>query len=350
MSFPKIIIISAVFIFGLVGALGLWKKISSSKKVEVAQGNKTESKPQVTPAQEAKVEKRPHVIVSPEQAQKNEQEKQEKRQLGPNVPIMIKDDFPNIDRIFQLFTNGPMKLPIVETVTYSTNVSWLKGRPAWIADYANHYNTSRHFIARSLNGKPDYFTQKVSAGSRFNVFRKDKNINFYLLVDISRCKMGFYYVDLETNERVLLKTYCVGLGRIDEQATSGIATPLGKFSLGNKIGIYKPGIMGYFQDQKMEMIQIFGTRWLPFDQEMEGATAPSRGYGINGAPWTEQKSGELVERRDLVGKYESDGCIRLFQEDIEELFSIVITKPTYVVIVKDYKEAKLPGLEVASPR
>ncbi len=75
--------------------------------------------------------------------------------------VSPKDDFPNIDRIFQLFTTGPTKLPIVETVHYSSSVPWLKGRPAWIADYASHYNTSRHFIARSLNGKPDYFSQKV---------------------------------------------------------------------------------------------------------------------------------------------------------------------------------------------
>ena len=98
---------------------------------------------------------------------------------------------------------------------------WLKGRPAWIADYAAYYNTSRHFIARSLNGKPDYFSQKVSQGSSFNVFRKDKNIQFFLLVDVSRCKMGFYYIDLDTNESILLKTYRVGLGRLDTSKASG---------------------------------------------------------------------------------------------------------------------------------
>ena len=125
----------------------------------------------------------------------------------PRPVLSAKEDFPNIDRVFQLFSTSGSKLPIVETVRYSSSVPWLKGRPAWIADYAAHYNTSRHFIARSLNGAPDYFSQKVREGSTFNVFRKDKNIQFYLLIDVSRCKMGFYYVDLDTNERVLLKTY-----------------------------------------------------------------------------------------------------------------------------------------------
>lgn len=347
MSFPKVIFIGALVIFLSIGGVGLWKKISHSSKSVVVSEEVVEKpvapapKKGVAEEVKAKVE-RPHVVIAPTPVQE--------APSSPTAPLTIKDEFPNIDRIFQLFTSGPTKLPIVETITYSTTVPWLKGRPAWIADYASHYNTSRHFIARSLNGKPDYFTQKVSSGSKFNVFRKDKNIQFYLLVDISRCKMGFYYLDVDTNERLLLKTYSVGLGALSEQSPSGILTPLGKFSLGSKVGIYKQGTMGYFQDQKVEMIQVFGTRWIPFDQELEGTTISSRGYGINGVPWALQKSGEYQECRELIGKYDSDGCIRLLQEDIEEIFSIVITKPAYVVIVKDFKEAKLPGNEVAAPR
>jgi lipoprotein-anchoring transpeptidase ErfK/SrfK len=253
--------------------------------------------------------------------------------------IAVEDDFPAMDRIHQLFTTGPSKLPIVETVTYSSNVPWLKGRPAWIADYAAHYQTSRHFIARSLNGKPDYFTQKVSTGNRFNVFRLDKNIQFYLLIDVSLCKMGFYYVDLGTQERVLLKTYRVGLGRSDPTLSSQTLTPLGKFTLGDKVAIYKPGIMGLFRGQRTEMVRVFGTRWLPFAHFEEA------GYGIHGAPWKEE-NGTFVEN---IGTYDSDGCIRLSAQDIEELFAIVITKPTFVEIVKDFHEAKLPGKEVAVP-
>lgn len=264
--------------------------------------------------------------------------------------VASKDDFPNIDRCFQLFTTGPSKLPIVETVSYSSTVPWLKGKPAWVADYATYYATSRHFIARSLNGKCDYFSQKVSSGSRFNVFRKDKNIQFHLLIDASRCKMGFYYVDLGTNERVLLKTYRVGLGRIDSGAPSGTLTPLGSFTLGNKIAIYGPGTEGLFQDKKIEMIRVFGTRWIPFQDGVDGSSVSGKGYGLHGAPWVpDPKTGALVEKRDCIGVYDSDGCVRLCSEDIEELFSIVVTKPTFVHIVDDFHKAKLPGIEVATP-
>ncbi len=99
------------------------------------------------------------------------------------------------DRIRRFFSKGFDKFPIVETITYTSRVPWLKGRPAWIADYASYFETSRHFIARSLNGKLDYETQKVSPGDKFNVLKKDKNVEFYLLVDLATCTMDFYYLD-----------------------------------------------------------------------------------------------------------------------------------------------------------
>ncbi len=245
---------------------------------------------------------------------------------------------PEADRIASLFATDSSKLPVVETISYTSRVPWTQGRPAWIADYASHYETSRHFIARSLNKKNDYFTQKVSPGDRFNVFKKDKNIQFYLLADLSRCRLWFYYLD--QNERVLLKTYAIGVGRLDSKKSSGCLTPIGKYSLGERIAIYKPGTMGFFHETQVEMVRVFGTRWIPFDQELEGCSESSKGLGLHGAPWTE--SGE---ERLKVGKYDSDGCIRLLSEDMEEIFSIIITKPTVIEIVKDFYNAAMPGAE-----
>ena len=64
------------------------------------------------------------------------------------------------DRIHEFFTTGINKLPIVETITYTPRVQWLEGRAAWVSDYASYYGTSRHFIARSLNGKSRLFHPK----------------------------------------------------------------------------------------------------------------------------------------------------------------------------------------------
>lgn len=234
-----------------------------------------------------------------------------------------------VDLVPYLFTTTDDKLPIVETVAYTSRVSWLKGRPAWISDYASYFATSRHFIARSLNRKPDYFTQTVAQGNRFNVFKKDLDLKFHLVVDVNLYKMFFYYVT--DSERVLLKVYDVGLGRETTHSSSGMLTPLGRYTLGDKVAIYKPGVQGFFQDQQVEMIQIFGTRWIPFDRD---------GYGIHGAPWTVADDGQTYEEdKATIGISNSDGCVRLKQEDMEELFAIVITKPTTVDIVLDYKEA-----------
>jgi len=269
----------------------------------------------------------------------------ERKNVQPTKLIINQDDGEQADRIYQLFSLGPNKLPIVETIAYSSRVPWLKGRPAWIADYAAHYKTSRHFIARGLNGKLDYATQKVAPGDRFNVLRNDLNYNFYLLVDLSRCKMWFYYIDLDSNERVLLKTYKVGVGRFDDYSESGTLTPLGRYTFGEKIAIYKPGVMGFFQGGQTEMIQVFGTRWIPFEPVEDNDNRAYRGYGIHGAPWIYESSEELREDRDCVGKYDSDGCIRLAREDIEELFSITITRPTVMEIVRDKALVELPGVE-----
>ncbi len=184
---------------------------------------------------------------------------------------------PHADRIEEFFNLDNQKFPIVETITYRSRVPWLKGRPAWLSDYAGYYGTSRHFIARSLNKKPDYFKQDVVEGDRFNVFKKDKNISFYLLVDLSRARLWFYYIDPDKNQRVLVKDYAVGLGRADTGRASGSLTPLGKYALGNKIAIYKPKMTGFYNGQKVEMMRVFGTRWIPFSKEARDAALRLKG-------------------------------------------------------------------------
>ncbi|MDN3507822.1 MAG: L,D-transpeptidase, partial [Simkaniaceae bacterium] len=246
------------------------------------------------------------------------------------TPI-VADLSADVDQIDRLFTTGPNKLPIVETVKYKSRVDWIQGRPAWIADYASHYKTSRHFIARSLNKKRDYFTQKVSSSDTFNVLRTDKDIRFHFVVDMTQCKMWFYYLDEETGDCELLKTYRVGLGAPDANAPSGTLTPLGKFTLEDKIAIYKPGIEGYVGNEKVEMVQIVGTRWIPFGY----------GFGIHAVPHLpDSETGEYREQTDSIGKYASNGCVRLQTDDMEEIFSIVITRPTTIEIVKEYQSSE----------
>lgn len=313
MSFSKLLIIIAILLFVGIGIAAFVKKRANDK-----------------------------VITKPKVSQKINLEEPKPVEIK-QAPLLIssKSTLPEVDRIQELF-EVPARFPLVETITYKSRVSWLPGKSAWIGDYASHFGTSKHFIARSLNRRADYLTQKVADGDTFNVLKRDKDIKFHLLIDLSCCKMLFFIEDGESHEKTLLKTYNVGLGRIDQKTTSGCLTPLGKYTLGSKVAIYKPGSMGIFHGETQEMIRIFGTRWIPFDKEIEGTTAPAKGFGIHGSPWAPGKEGSLEEVCSSISKYDSDGCIRLATKDMEELYAIIITKPCLVEIVKDIKTSSLP--------
>ena len=334
MTLPKFIVYLSLFLFGLIGVIALFKG---------RQTPETPSSPVETPLE---IELDREVEFMPIIPEKPPQETAlpaatiaSSIEINPSKVKKSTLNLPDDDIIEQLFnTQGP-KLPIVETITYTSSVPWLKGRPAWITDYASHYGTSRHFIARSLRGKPDYFSQDVFKGDKFNVLRKDKNFEFYLLVDTSRCRMWFYYIDLDQKKKTLLKTYKVGLGRLDSSKQFGLLTPWGKYTLGSRIIIYKPKMMGVYQGKKTEMITVFGTHWIPFDKEIGPCTLPAKGFGIHGTPWQPGTNGILVDNPSSIGKYEGDGCIRLASPDIEEIYAIVITKPTTIEIVGDFHES-----------
>lgn len=339
MPLSKIFAIGSFIILGLLALFVLFKPFDKrgATNAELVQEIKIDQKTSLPGLKTEEAAKIDAVVINKHGEVKHRQ----------TVPDLKKELLPEANRIEKLFATEGERLPFVETLTYSSRVPWLKDRAAWIADYASYYQTTRHFIARSLNKKIDYFTQEISLGDKFNVLSKDVNVNFYVLIDISRSKLWFYFYNPEKNERILLKTYRVGLGRKDSASSSGSLTPLGKFTLGSKVAIYKPGSFGYFQDKKTEMIRIFGTRWIPFEKRIDDDCLV-KGYGIHGAPWKMDEFGNLVEERSKVGMYDSDGCIRLYAEDIEELFSIIISRPTIVEIVKDFHDAQLPGQEIES--
>lgn len=351
MSLPKVLMF---VVFLLVITIGVGTFLKSGKtndsenqtEVEITQIVPTPSPLEVELSEEEPKEAIPDIIQpEPIEAVVVEESPKEIKEVIPLASV------PTADRVNEFFNKTPPKFPIVETITYQSRVEWQKGRPAWLSDYASHYQTSRHFIARSLNNKPDYFKQDIADGKRFNVLKLDKKINFYLLVDATRLKLWFYYLDLDTNERTLVKTYDVGIGRLANDKKSGMLTPLGKYSIGDKIAIYKPKMTGIHNGQKVELMRVFGTRWIPFDKEIRNTTAQAKGLGLHGAPWMENDKGDFVQNTSSIGKHDTDGCICLSTDDMEELFAIIITKPTTIELVKDFYDAELPGKELAlSPK
>jgi len=227
----------------------------------------------------------------------------------------------------------------METVTYTHQVPWMKGRSALMSDYARHYKTSTYFISRSINNGQKQGA-RLHQGDSFNVISPEKNIQFHLVVDLSRCYMHMYAYDADTSERYLLKTYKIAVGELDAEKNSGCATPIGNYKLSNRVGIYKPGLIANIKGRDVELVQVYGTRYLPFGNEYTAC-------GIQGSPHAvDLKTGKLVEVNAFIGQHATKGNIMMRTHDVEELFSIVTSRPTNVQIVKDFTESELPGCEV----
>lgn len=249
------------------------------------------------------------------------------------LPVIDQNQEEEVNEIWRLFSQDEERqFPFVKTLTYTRWVDWLADREAWVVDYAAHYRTSRHFIARGLHQERDYFNQAISDGDRFNIFDPTYSLSFLLRVNLARCKMWFYVIDLESDHRWLVKTYSVGVGRYQSNGSS--LTPAGSFMLGDRVAIYPPRYWEVVQGQVVEMISLFGSRWLPL---VDAETGHGCGYGLHGAPWSliDEEKGEYREERELLGTHSSEGCIRLSKEEIEDLYAIVISRPTRVEIVSE---------------
>ncbi|MFW5871150.1 MAG: L,D-transpeptidase family protein [Verrucomicrobiota bacterium] len=109
------------------------------------------------------------------------------------------------------------------------------------------------------------------------------------------------------------KRYEVGTGKFGR-------TPEGTFKITNKI----PNPPWYRPDGKVipfgDDDNILGTRWMSL--KATGDTSDARGYGIHGT-WEPES----------IGKAESAGCVRMRNDEVEELF-VLVPRGTPVVIKK----------------
>ncbi len=160
---------------------------------------------------------------------------------------------------------------------------------------ANKFDTSYAFIMR-INKKPRTI---IRVGERLKIL----NGKLSLLVDKSD-----YTLTILLNGH-FIKQYPVGIGKSDK-------TPVGVFIVDNKLinpTWYSPdGVYEYGNPKN-----VLGTRWIGFEDK-EGLY----GYGIHG-----------TADPDSIGKDMSNGCIRLRNEDVEELFDFV--KPKTRVVMQE---------------
>ena len=156
---------------------------------------------------------------------------------------------------------------------------------------AREYKTTPELIMKSNNISDSL----IIPGRKIKIW----NVPFSILVDKSQNIML-----LKSDEEVI-KTYIVSTGKDN-------CTPVGVFKIVNKLANptwFKAGAVVSSGSPE----NVLGTRWMGFDLA---------GYGIHGT----------TEPKDL-GKQVTQGCVRLSNSDVEELYNIIPTG-TEVTIVE----------------
>jgi len=158
---------------------------------------------------------------------------------------------------------------------------------------AKKYNTTVELIKRCNDLSKD----TIIPGMELKVVNSD----FSILVVKSQ-----YMLFLKIDDKVL-KTYKVSVGRGENNST-----PLGEFRIVNKL--VKPV---WFRSGEAippeDSDNILGARWLGLSE---------KGYGIHG-----------TTEPETIGESITQGCIRMYNPDVEELYSVV-PLDTKVVIIK----------------
>jgi lipoprotein-anchoring transpeptidase ErfK/SrfK len=161
-------------------------------------------------------------------------------------------------------------------------------------------NTTQGILMRA-NGVEEKTSLRL--GQQLRYTPKD----FRIVIERSTCRLFLF------DKEGLFKRYIVGLGM------PGHETTLGAYKIGDKQKDpvwHKPGAGPIpAGDPSNEL----GTRWMPFVPVEDGLP---KDLGVHGtiAPET-------------IGKYSSHGCARMYREDIEELYDLVV-RSTPVAIVE----------------
>ena len=145
------------------------------------------------------------------------------------------------------------------------------------------FNTTVELIMKSNNLESDH----IRPGERLKI----STAKYSVVVDKSQNTLI-----LKSNERVI-KSYKVSTGKDN-------FTPVGTFTIVNKLidpVWYKEGAI--IPPDSPE--NILGSRWLGFAE-------PFRSYGIHGTIDPES-----------IGKHVTEGCVRMLNKDVEELFAIL---------------------------
>ena len=161
-----------------------------------------------------------------------------------------------------------------------------------LAKIAGRYSTTVELIKRANNLKSDV----IMPGMKL----KAQNKPFSIIVDNKQCVLTVLLGD------EVIKTYDVATGKNN-------STPIGLFKIKDKLVDpvwYNKGTAIPAESPE----NVLGTRWM-------GLTTQEPGYGIHGT--TDPES---------IGYQSTEGCVRMRNEDVEELYSIIPVGTSVTVI------------------
>ncbi len=162
---------------------------------------------------------------------------------------------------------------------------------------AKNFGTTVELI-KEMNGRAN---DNIRIGERLLVFSGNFTI---------RVSKTHNYLDLLMDGK-LFKRYLVGTGKFGK-------TPAVKFSIVDKI--VEPPWTRPSDNKQIEFgdpENVLGTRWMALKAKDHPELT---GFGIHGT-W----------ERDSIGKQSSAGCIRMLNENVEELFDLVPRKTTVII-------------------
>lgn len=189
-------------------------------------------------------------------------------------PAAIQDKLGDVN-IALLFS--PLQTEVPKTIWYTVE----KGDS--LARIAKRFSTTVDLLAEANNKHDPHLLQ---IGDRLKVV----DDTFRIVIDKSENTLSLFCHD------TLIKKYAVGTGEFNK-------TPEGDFTVASKDVDPMWGNIPYGDPRN-----VLGTRWM----RITDADKALSGYGIHGT-WEPQ----------TIGKHSSQGCVRMLNEDVEELFSIV---------------------------
>ena len=206
--------------------------------------------------------------------------------INKKIPEKQKEIKEQLDRLNEDLIFSPSPSP--DAVMYTVQPGDV------LARIAKQFNTNYELIMK-INGK---------ATTRLNIGEKLKILTGKTKILASKTD---FTLTLLLNDHYV-KQYRIGTGKNDK-------TPVGTFEVKNKIKEptwYSPngGVFPYGHQEN-----ILGTRWIGFKDKPDVI-----GYGIHGTTLPE-----------TIGTASSNGCVRMINGDVEELFDFV-TVDTEIII------------------